>query len=137
MNFIYIFIISMIMKEFGIEIPDAEADEIKTVKQGLSILTVPWHVLVFMLNCYSLLAIDYIAKTPDGEYSVLFLSNGARSNYGFLSKVTYWFSMFMYPSSNNDAYAENEVLISVMSFSSRMSCYYNLKLKCSFDWIQT
>jgi hypothetical protein len=49
-------------QEFSIEIPDAEADEIKTVEQGMS-----WRNLRAAYPDPAFSAIDYIAKTPEGN----------------------------------------------------------------------
>lgn len=50
------------VQEFGIEIPDEEADEIRTVQQGLH----PFYSLSTAADsCYA--AIDYIAKTPEAH----------------------------------------------------------------------
>ena len=51
------------LQEFSIEIPDAEADEIKTVQQGTLINLKAFLVI---LTRVSSSAIDYIAKTPEG-----------------------------------------------------------------------
>ncbi len=52
------------MQEFAIEIPDAEADEIKTVSQGTCNFTCG---NTCSDRVYRDTAIDYIAKTPEGE----------------------------------------------------------------------
>lgn len=60
------------LQEFAIEIPDAEADEIKTVHQGARNQRLPclssWlTVSVLVLESLSCAAIEYISKTPEGE----------------------------------------------------------------------
>ena len=59
------------LQEFAIEIPDAEADEIQTVQQGVWFRPLPLlgHVT------HSFTAIDYIAKTPEGKISKPFCLN--------------------------------------------------------------
>lgn len=51
------------VQEFSIEIPDAEADEIQTVQQGKYAL----HYDIGVQLSLARLAIDYIAKTPEGR----------------------------------------------------------------------
>jgi NADH dehydrogenase (ubiquinone) 1 alpha/beta subcomplex 1, acyl-carrier protein len=51
-------------QEFGIEIPDEEADEIKTVQQGLHLDSF-YSVSTAADSFYA--AIDYIAKTPEAR----------------------------------------------------------------------
>ena len=53
---------SFSLQEFAIEIPDAEADEIKTVQQGMQRAGPTLLDLTIFLT-----AIDYIAKTPEGN----------------------------------------------------------------------
>lgn len=56
------------LQEFSIEIPDAEADEIATVQQGAcSARVLPFRQLT------SCSAIDYIAKTPEGMFLIIYL----------------------------------------------------------------
>lgn len=53
------------LQEFAIEIPDAEADEIQTVEQGLIL-----SLHVRDLGSFFLFpAIEYIAKTPEGTFN--------------------------------------------------------------------
>jgi len=49
------------LQEFAIEIPDAEADEIRTVQQGKL-----FSALGICPRLQPFTAIDYIAKTPEG-----------------------------------------------------------------------
>jgi hypothetical protein len=62
-----------IEEEFGIEIPDAEADEITTVQQGKSILCVISRLYADEI------AVEYIAKV---RYDVQIAST--RANHRFL-----------------------------------------------------
>ena len=104
MKLIHLLTTSTIMKEFGIEIPDAEADEIKTVQQGQSAHTVSWQLPGLMLWCCSLPAIDYIAKTPDGEFSVVsFFFRTTLSYSGCPSEITYCLCQFHVHTANNNA----------------------------------
>ncbi|THH06615.1 hypothetical protein EW146_g9559 [Bondarzewia mesenterica] len=57
--------VEVVMAEFSIEIPDAEADEIKTVQQGVYLRPLSVRILESDFSC--LLAIDYIAKTPEAH----------------------------------------------------------------------
>ena len=54
----------LLTKEFGIEIPDAEADEIQTVQQGKAKRFAASWTQRFLII---LPAIDYISKTPEGQ----------------------------------------------------------------------
>jgi NADH dehydrogenase (ubiquinone) 1 alpha/beta subcomplex 1, acyl-carrier protein len=55
-----------LLQEFNIEIPDAEADEIKTVEQG-AFSHLPLHLPLRAASHNFISAIDYIAKTPEGK----------------------------------------------------------------------
>lgn len=54
--------LTIFYKEFAIEIPDAEADEIQTVQQGNTSCHIPFAASAHVISS----AIDYIAKTPEG-----------------------------------------------------------------------
>ena len=65
-------------QEFAIEIPDAEADAITTVGQGETVFVLstsfdPANTLT--------IAIDYISKTPEGEFCYLPISATNRTDF--------------------------------------------------------